>query len=506
MKSDLHNLTLALQSHFPIIIFETHDEPLVEHLLNRALAKINKPMTLSIWSAAGSSSNKMRKPKINYGVESLDYHGVESDEDDPEAFLQTVAERYKNKVVLLPDFQKFLTNPKILRLVREIGHAFYEKNIFLVFVSHRFDTPEEIARLAAHIELSLPSKNEIMQFIRDEAKVWALKTGAKPEADRKAVDLITQHLVGLTASDAKRMIRAAVHDDGIINAEDVAEMIELKHRFLAGDSAVSFEFDTANFADMGGFDALFEWLGRRKDFFMAEQDVDALDIPKGILLLGVQGCGKSLAAKAIAGEWGIPLLKFDVAALYNKYIGETEKNLRNVLKAAEKLSPCVLWIDEIEKAMGQSGGDETGTSTRILGTLLTWMAENTSRVFLVATANDVTKLPPELMRKGRIDELFFVDLPNEKSRESIFKVHLNKRNIPFDTSALSPLVEASDGFSGAEIEQAVASARYLSSSLKEKTHSKHVLQEVKVTKSLSLVRKEEIQALRAWALERCVLI
>lgn len=503
MKSDLNNLVLALQSHFPILIFETHDEPLVSHLLNRAISQVKKPMSLSAWSAAEGTTSK---PRINYGVNSLDYPNEGSEESDPEEFLQVVSKRYRDKVVLLPDFHKFLTNPKILRLVREIGHAFYEKNVFLVFVSHRFDVPEEIARLCVHLELSLPGKDQIMQFIRDEAKVWSTKHGSKPEADRKSVELISQHLVGLTASDAKRMIRAAVHDDGVINADDVAELVELKHRFVASDSAVSFEFDTAKFSDIGGFGSLFRWLGLRRSFFLGTEASDDLDIPKGIMLLGVQGCGKSLAAKAIAGEWGIPLLKFDVATLYNKYIGETEKNLRNALKSAEKLAPCVLWVDEIEKALSQGGSDETGTSGRILGTLLTWMAENKARVFLVATANDVTKLPPELMRKGRIDELFFVDLPNPSSREAIFKVHLGKRNIQVDTQGLAQLTAASEGFSGAEIEQAVASARYLSSSLNESTQVGHVLQELNATKPLSLVRKEDIQALREWARERCVLI
>ena len=503
MQSDLNDLVLALKSHFPILVFETHDEQRVLHLLKRALIESKQALKLVPWSAAPSD-----KPtsNINYGVKSIDYeNAVSAKEDDPEAFLLSVHKQYQDTIVLLPDFHMFLTNPKILRLVKEIGQAFYEKRVFLVFVSHQFEVPPEIERLCNHIEVTMPDQEHLMEMIKSEAKLWAGKHGDKVKADRKAVELLSQHLVGLTESDAKRLIRAAIYDDGAITHSDVSELMDIKHKFVAKDSAINFEFDTAKFSDVGGFKRLFKWLNVRKSFFLDEDVSDGLDTPKGILLLGVQGCGKSLAAKAVAGEWGVPLLKFDVAALYNKYIGETEKNLRQALHAAEQLAPCVLWIDEIEKAI-QGGNDETGTASRVLGTLLTWMAENTSKVFLVATANDVTNLPPELMRKGRIDELFFVDLPDDAARQEIFKVHLGKRNIPCSQDDLSQLISASQGFSGAEIEQAVASARYLAHSRKEETNPAHVHEELSDTKPLSVIRKEDISALRAWAAERCVLI
>ena len=233
------------------------------------------------------------------------------------------------------------------------------------------------------------------------------------------------------------------------------------------------------------------------------QHTKALDAPKGILLLGVQGSGKSLAAKAVAGVWQRPLLRLDMAALYNKYIGETEKNLRNALDLADMMSPCVLWIDEIEKGLSGSSSDE-GTSTRILGTLLTWMAERKSEVFVVATANDIQVLPPELMRKGRMDEVFFVDLPDEAIRKAIFLIHCKRRGIDVASLDLAQLSARSKGFSGAEIEQAVIAAMYTARSVECSVDQVLLLEELSKTRPLSVVMSDKINALRQWAAGRTV--
>jgi len=228
-----------------------------------------------------------------------------------------------------------------------------------------------------------------------------------------------------------------------------------------------------------------------------------LDITKVILLLGVQGCGKSLAAKAVAGIWGLPLLRLDFSRLYDKYIGETEKNLQQALHTADVMSPCVLWIDELEKGIS-SGNDDNGTSKRLLGSLLTWMAEKTSRVFIVATANQIEALPPELIRKGRLDEIFFVDLPKQQSRTDIFKIHFDKRDIDHNEIDLDELAIASEGFSGSEIEQAVASAIYTSYSKKENINTEIMLNELSYKSPLSTVMSEQVKHLRQWAQSRTV--
>ena len=221
------------------------------------------------------------------------------------------------------------------------------------------------------------------------------------------------------------------------------------------------------------------------------------------MLVGVQGGGKSLAAKSVAGLWGLPLLRLDMGAIYNKFFGESERNVREALAMAETMSPCVLWIDEIEKGISV-GDNDGGTSRRVLGTLLTWMAENTSKVFMVATANDIERLPPELIRKGRIDELFFVDLPDEAVRADIFGIHLAKRGLDAGQFDLQQLAQASEGFSGAEIEQAVVSAVYANAAGDGRLSSVHILNAISRTAPLSVVMAEKLQALRLWAQDRAV--
>ena len=247
-----------------------------------------------------------------------------------------------------------------------------------------------------------------------------------------------------------------------------------------------------------------KWLAQRQKVFHGGQTLPkGLDKPKGILLLGVQGGGKSLAAKAVAGIWNVPLLRLDFGMMYNKYIGETEKNIRQALKTAEAMAPCVLWIDEIEKGIS-TGSDDEGTSKRILGTMLTWMAENTHAVFIVATANAIDDLPPELIRKGRLDEIFFVDLPSEEVRKIIFQIHLDKRDVPTADLDLEQLAKLSEGFSGSEIEQAIVSVLYSSLAMDKAVETEDLVREIENTRPLSVVMAEKIAYLRHWASARTV--
>ena len=275
--------------------------------------------------------------------------------------------------------------------------------------------------------------------------------------------------------------------------------------FIVFDQEGLLEFYLTEDKDnIAGFKNLKRWLSERKNSFISGTNCP-LPPPKGILLMGIQGCGKSLATKITSRELNLPLYRLDLARLYSKYIGETEQNLRKALMIVEKLCPLCLWIDEIEKGFASSGGDiDGGVSQRILGTFLTWMQEHKSTCFLAATANDIYRLPPEFLRKGRFDEIFFVDLPDAESREQLMKIHLKKRGINPENFDLKLLTDATVDFSGAEIEQAIISALYRASSEKENISTKLIIGQIKSTKPLSLLKREEITRLRVWAKERTI--
>jgi SpoVK/Ycf46/Vps4 family AAA+-type ATPase len=355
--------------------------------------------------------------------------------------------------------------------------------------------------LALRVPLSLPDIKELAGILRGEAAGWQREQGRKIEVDNEAARTIVRNLLGLSAPDARRIVRKLIYADGALGPNDLPVLMQSKFNLLNRSGLLHYEYATASFADIAGVARVREWVQRRRAVFLSPQATPRLDPPKGVLLLGVQGCGKSLAAKAIAGGFGVPLVRLDFGTLYNKYQGETEKNLREALASTELLSPCVLWIDEIEKGLA-SGGDDGGVSRRVLGYLLTWMAERKSKVFVVATANAVQELPAELLRKGRFDEIFFVDLPREAVRGEIFALHLKRRELDPANFDLPALAAASDGFSGAEIEQAIVSALYDSAGHgPDQATLLHALQQ---TRPLSVLMREQVEALRAWAQGRCV--
>ena len=353
--------------------------------------------------------------------------------------------------------------------------------------------PTAAVGLCGHIEQAL---------IREEAGHWSrAHRGSKVKTDKQTLDTILRQLGGLTEVDARRIIRNVIHDDGAINGDDFARVTQGRYQLLESSGALSVEFDTADFDAVGGLRNLKRWISLRRTAFL-EPDGQP-DTPRGILLTGVQGGGKSLAARAVAGMWQLPLLRLDFGTLYNRFFGETERNLREALQAAEAMAPCVLWIDEIEKAIA-SGDYDSGTSRRILGNLLTWMAERKAPVFIVATANAIEQLPPELIRKGRLDEIFFVDLPDAPTRAEIFAIHLRSRGLKAADFDLIELANLTEGFSGAEIEQAVVAGHYLAREQQTLLDSGHLRMEIEQTRPLSQVMAERIERLRAWASGRTV--
>lgn len=485
---DLHDLDLLLRSDSPIVFIESREEKrLLDQLVNIGARRQLAVFRWSVTEGLGRADNSF-SPMLNTQT--------------AEGALRHIKATPLPGFYVLLDFHPFLGDPRIVRYMKEIAQDHAHNARTVVLISHALSLPEELRHLATRFELALPDPGTLKALIRDEIRRWqARHPGRLLKVDPDAMQRLANNLGGVTATDARRLIRNAINDDGAISASDVPGVMRAKYALLNRGGLVSFEYDIADFASVAGLEALKAWL-RRRQLALGEAG-PGLDAPRGVLLLGVQGAGKSLAAKAVAGEFGLPLLRLDFAVLYNKYIGETERNLREALAIADTMAPCVLWVDEIEKGIAESDGDQ-GVSRRILGTLLNWMAERRSRVFVVATANDISGLPPELVRKGRFDEIFFVDLPDAEVRREIFRIHLSRRGQNPEAFALERLADASEGFAGAEIEQAVVAGLYAARARGEVFATAQLLHELEVTRPLSVTMAEHVDWIRRWAAERAV--
>jgi hypothetical protein len=486
------DLATLLQSRVPLIVIETRDEPraieLITSLATRAANKAHTPVFQ--WTV----TDGLRRIDIDLG-------GAQRHNAEPAEVLKSIRATDKAGLYVLLDFHPFLNDPVNVRLLKDICQTYARTARTLVLISHEIALPRELEHLSARFKVAFPNREERHLIVEKVASEWAKTHGGKVRTDRRSLELLVENLSGLSTGDTERLARKAVFDDGALLPSDLPAVMQAKYELLNRGGVLAFEYDTAQFADLGGMTKLKEWLRQRRPAF--DGSAPKLEAPKGVLLLGVQGCGKSIAAKAAAGIYGVPLLRLDFAAIHNKYIGESERNLRESLATADVLAPCVLWIDEIEKGVATGDGD-SGTSRRLLGTFLTWLAEKKTKVFVVATANDISSLPPELIRKGRFDEIFFVDLPGAAVRADILKIHAKKRDLTLSDAEIERLAAACAGFSGAEIEQAIVSAVYAAHADNAPASAAHVLNELNATRPLSIVMAEKIAELRAWAKERTV--
>lgn len=488
------DLELVLRSRTPMLVLETRDEPRLLEMLQTFSRSQSKSDYLPLfrWS-------------VTDGLQRLDIvmepqlHNAQ-----PADVLRHIRAVTKPGMYVLLDFHPYLADPVNVRLLKDICLAFGDVRRHILLLSHRVQVPDELKGFSARFEMALPTDEERAAIIQRVASEWAeANAGTRVKVDRKAYELLIRNLSGLPDADTERLARNAIFQDGAISHSDVREVMQARYELLNTGGILQFEYETAGFAEVGGLSRLKEWLTRRQPVFEGRADAQHLDVPKGVLLIGVQGCGKSLAAKATAGVFSVPLLRLDFGTLYNKYHGETERNLRESLRIADVMSPCVLWIDEIEKGLAGRGG-ETGTTQRVLATFLTWLAEKDQRVFVVATANEIQALPPELIRKGRFDEIFFVDLPRPAIRADILRIHLERRRQSTEAIDLARVAEAAEGFSGAELEQVVAAALFAAHARKTDLATGHLLDEIRATRPLSVVMAEDIAALRHWAERRTV--
>jgi hypothetical protein len=490
--SPADELQTLLASRVALVVIESREEGRAMEVVREAALKAQRGKNWGVFQ--WTVTEGLLRVDVDLG-------GAQRTLAQPEQLLRHVKSTTMPGIYVLLDFHPYLENPIFVRTLKDIAQEYSKCARTVVLISHEMKLPQELEHLAARFTMRMPGKSERQAIVMRMAREWAQMKGGMPKIDAKVVEKLVDNLAGLPLHDVERLTRGAIFNDGALTEDDIKPLLAAKYQLLNRGGTLSFEPDTARFAEVGGMKNLRRWILQRKAAF--DGSAPGLDAPKGVLLLGVQGCGKSLAARAAAGVLGVPLVRLDFGALYSKWHGESEKNLRESLKSAEALAPCVLWLDEIEKALSAGDGD-SGTSRRVLGAFLTWLAEQRARVFIVATANDITALPPELVRKGRFDEIFFVDLPSPAARLEIFGIHCKKRGIALGDADLKALTDRSEGFSGAEIEQAVVSAMYSANAHQKNCDATLIAAELQATRPLSVVMAEKIAELRDWATERTV--
>jgi ATP-dependent 26S proteasome regulatory subunit len=487
----LHDLKTLILSFHSVIAVETVEEDRVESLLRTLAGELQMP--LYEWTI---TKGLIRYPDLF----------VVQGTNDPQSLLETLEKFKVEGIFWLKDFEKNLKDSALLRQFREVGHKFVRDRSTIILTGASVNLPREITSMVVYYDLRLPSVQEFYQVYR--AVVQSLRQTHRIQvqmSDRDTGEFL-KALSGMTLTQARQTIAYAALLDGKLDPSDIQWVLERKAQMIRQGGLLDYFPEENNLRQLGGFTKLKLWLQEAKVGFTRQARSLNLSPPKGLLLVGIQGCGKSLAAKAITREWKLPLLKLDASKLYDKYMGESEKNFSRAICLAESIAPVVLWIDEIEKGFSMTGGGDAdgGLSRRLFGTFLTWLQEKRQEIFVVATANDIAQLPPELLRKGRFDEIFFVDLPNEEERAEIFKIHLCLHKQNPEHFELAKLVAVSAGFGGAEIEQTVIASLYLALHLQRPLDTSLLLEEIRATVPLSVSRREDVERLRNFARDRFV--
>jgi SpoVK/Ycf46/Vps4 family AAA+-type ATPase len=422
---------------------------------------------------------------------------------DPLAALDQVIEQVEPALFVFKDLHPFLTksNFAIVRKLKEI--ALHLKNSYktILLISPVLEIPAELEKEITVLNHPLPSREDLNALLdKIAADVTHLKV--KVEWDEEGRERLLQAALGLTLSEAENVFAKIIVKSGRLSGDDISEVFAEKQQIIRKSGLLEYYAASEDFNSVGGLAMLKDWLNKRAAAFTTEARAFGLPAPKGILMLGVQGCGKSLCAKAVSTQWQLPLLRFDMGRMFGSLVGSSEENVRRAIAVADSVAPAILWVDEIDKAFAGSQGSgavDGGTAARVFGTFLTWLSEKTAPVFVVATANDISQLPPELLRKGRLDEIFFVDLPDKEERAEIFGIHLNKRGRDASTFDVEALAEASLNFSGAEIEEAINSALYDAFYDKQDIRTEHVLNAITQTVPLAKTMDEQLHRLRHWA-------
>ncbi len=487
-------LELLIRARYPIIYIISWEEGRVELRLREIAARRNKQ--LYCWSV---TTGIMKSGAVAAGPRSKDLA-------DPIEALDSVIENKEPAIYLFKDFHPFMrardNNAAIIRKLREVARALSDSYKTLVICSPLVDIAPELEKDLTVLDFPLPKAadfDRLLQRICDDVSAHSKLKLALTPVDREK---LIQAALGLTLQEAENVFAKTIVNDGKLSADDVSVVFSEKQQIIRKSGLLEYYESSTAVEDVGGLELLKEWLRKRSLAFSDRARTFGLPAPKGVLLVGVQGCGKSLCAKAVARMWNMPLLRFDMGRMFASLVGSSEENIRRAISVAESIAPVVLWADEIDKAFAGSQGSantDGGTTARVMSTFLTWLSEKQKPVFVLATANNISQLPPELLRKGRLDEIFFVDLPNTAERAQIFEIHLRKRGRDPARIDLPQLTAAAEGFSGAEIEEAIISSLYDVFYSEKDLETPDILASIRQTVPLSRTMAEGISALRAWA-------
>jgi len=484
-------LALLVNSNYPIIYVDTWEESRAAEILELVAQETNLP--LYVWSTTQGMCRAGGAPIYNT--------------QEPAQVLAQIGGLDGEGLFLLMDFHKYLDQSAVVRKLRDLAAKFKGERHAIVISAPVVTIPIELEKDVARFTLGLPNEAELSQVAAKTSHGRVARHHIANHLSSEQMPALAHSLRGLTGDEAERVLTEAVLEAGRLDSGVIAQIRRYKSNLIKDQGVLEFLETEGGLNSVGGMARLKAWLELRREAFSPEAARYGLDPPKGMLILGVQGCGKSLCAKAVACEWNLQLLRFDAGRLFDKYIGESEKNLRKSLQVAEAVAPAVMWIDEIEKMFPTSAlrsDADGGVTLRIFGTFLNWMQEKKSPVFVAATSNDISILPPELLRKGRFDEIFFVDLPDLETRKDILAIHLARHKQTLADFDIAALAAAAEGFSGAEIEQAVNSALYAAFSRKAALTTEMVLKEIRATYPLAVTMREKVETLRAWARDRTV--
>ncbi|HEX9052474.1 MAG TPA: AAA family ATPase [Anaeromyxobacter sp.] len=489
----VQELDVLVRARYPLVYLVTSEEQRLEEILAE-LANTHGKALLG-WSIA-RGFRREGGSKMAAGLEGT---------KEPLAALAAIEKLSEPSLVVLKDFHPYLQDPAVVRALRELAHALKSTFTTVVLLSPTLVIPPEIEKEVSVLDVPLPSYRDLLQLLKEIVGVVRQGNRAKVELTKDDADHLIKAAQGLTLAEAENAFAKAIARDGRLSKDDVALVLDEKRQVIRKSGLLEYYPTEERLANVGGLDALKTWLARRGAAFSEAARRFGLPEPKGLLLLGVQGCGKSLTAKAIAAQWGLPLLRLDMGRIFSGLVGSSEENLRRAIQVAESVAPVVLWIDEIEKGLAgiqSSGTTDGGVTARVAGTLLTWLQEKTAPVFVVATANRIELLPPELLRKGRFDEIFFIDLPALPERREILEIHVRRRGRDPAAYDLDALARRTEGFSGSELEQAVISGLYDAFADGTELSQAHLARTVSESLPLSTTMREEIERLRDWARTR----